>query len=257
MSIVVQLLSCVWLFVTPWTVAHQVSLSFTISWSLLKLMTMELVMPSNHLILCHPLLLLPSVFPSIWIFSNESVLHIRWPKNIGASASTSVLPMNSQSWFPLGLTGLITLLSNSLSGVFPSPAIRNHQFFTTQLVNIGFNLKSPDSLASNKTVNLSFETLRPDIDFSFLAMTVLDGIFFQYNFIENLLFSTATFIHYLSCIFWITCMASTSAHTAFPYLLVMEMLLSFTFMSQPMPASNFSSAVSSPRSAFIELKRVS
>ena len=77
----VQLLSCVQLFVTPWTAARQASLSITNSWSLLKLMSIESVMPSNHLILCRPLLLLPSIFPSITIFSNESVLHIRWPKD--------------------------------------------------------------------------------------------------------------------------------------------------------------------------------
>ena len=76
----VQLLSCVRLFVTPWTAAHQASLSITNSRSLLKLMSIELVMPSNHLILCHPLLLLPSIFPSISVFSNESALRIRWPK---------------------------------------------------------------------------------------------------------------------------------------------------------------------------------
>ena len=76
----VQLLSRVRLFATPWTAAHQASLSITNSRSLLKFMSIELVMPSNHLILCCPLLLLPSIFPSIRIFSNESVLHIRWPK---------------------------------------------------------------------------------------------------------------------------------------------------------------------------------
>ena len=76
----IQSLSCVWLFVTPWTAAHQASLSISNSRSLLKLMSIELVMPSNHLIPCHPLLLLPSIFPSIRVFSNESVLHIRWPK---------------------------------------------------------------------------------------------------------------------------------------------------------------------------------
>ena len=76
----VQSLSRVWLFVTPWTAACQASLSITSSWSLLKLMPLESVMPSNHLILCHPLLLLPSIFPSIMVFSNESALHIRWPK---------------------------------------------------------------------------------------------------------------------------------------------------------------------------------
>ena len=75
----VQSLSCVWLFATPWTAAHQASQSTTNSWSLLELMSIELVMPSNHLIFCHPLLLLPSIFPSIRIFSNESVLCIRWP----------------------------------------------------------------------------------------------------------------------------------------------------------------------------------
>ena len=78
---VVQLLSHVWLLGTPWTVAHQVSLSITNSWSLLKLMFIELVMPSNHLILCHPLLLPPSIFPSIRVFSKESVLHIGQPKS--------------------------------------------------------------------------------------------------------------------------------------------------------------------------------
>ena len=76
----VQLLSCVWLFVTPWTAGCHASLSITNSRSLLKLMSIESVMPSNHLILCHPLLLLPSIFPSIRVFSNESVLPIRWPK---------------------------------------------------------------------------------------------------------------------------------------------------------------------------------
>ena len=80
MFIVVQSLSCVWLFATPWTAAHHGSLSFTISQSLLKLMSIELVMPFNHLILRHPLLLPPSNFPSITVFWNESVLCIRWPK---------------------------------------------------------------------------------------------------------------------------------------------------------------------------------
>ena len=76
----VQSLSRVQLFATPWTAAHQASLSITNSQSLLKLMSVELVMPSNHLILCRPLLFLPSIFPSIRVFSNESALHIRWPK---------------------------------------------------------------------------------------------------------------------------------------------------------------------------------
>ena len=90
--IVVQSLSCVQLFVTPWTTAYQASLSFTISQSLLKLMSIELVMPSNHLILCHSLLLLPSLFPSIRVCSNELALCIRWPKY--QSFSFSFCPSN-------------------------------------------------------------------------------------------------------------------------------------------------------------------
>ena len=84
-----SLLICVQVFVIPWTIARQASLSFTISWSLFKLMSIELVMPSNHLILCCRLLLLPSVFPSIRVFSNESVLRIRWPKYWSFSISPS------------------------------------------------------------------------------------------------------------------------------------------------------------------------
>ena len=102
----VQSLSRVWLFVTPWTVAHQASLSITNSWSLLKLIFIKSMMPSNHLILCCPLLL-PSVFPSIRVFSSESVLHIRWPKYW--SFSFSISPSNEYSglisfridWFDL------------------------------------------------------------------------------------------------------------------------------------------------------------
>ena len=86
---VVQSLSCVQLIVTPWTAAHQASLSFTISWSLLKLICIDLVMPSNHLVLCCPLLLLPSIFPSIRVISNESVLRIRLPKYWSCSFSIS------------------------------------------------------------------------------------------------------------------------------------------------------------------------
>ena len=89
MLVVVELLSPVWLFVTPWTAACQNSLSFTISQSLLKLMSIEPVTPSNHLILCHPLLLLPSIFPSIKVFSSESAVHIGWPKYWGFSSGIS------------------------------------------------------------------------------------------------------------------------------------------------------------------------
>ena len=129
--VVVQLLSHVQLFVTPWTAACQASLSFTISWSLLKLMSIELVMLSNHLILCCPLFLLPSIFSSIRVFSNESALH-SGGQSIGASASASVLPINIQGWFPLGLTGLISLLSKELSRVFSRTTIQTHHFFSVQ-----------------------------------------------------------------------------------------------------------------------------
>ena len=103
----VQSLSRVWLFVTPWTAACQASLSNTNSQSLLKLMPIELVMPSNHLIFCHPLFLLPSVFPSIRVFSNQSVLHIRWPKywsfsfSIGPSSEYSGLISFRMDWLNL------------------------------------------------------------------------------------------------------------------------------------------------------------
>ena len=107
LHLVVQSLSHVRLFATPWAAARQTSLSFTISWNLLKLMSLELVIPSNHLILWHPLFLLPSIFPSIRVSSNKSVLHIRWPKYW--SFSFSISPSNEYSglisfridWFDL------------------------------------------------------------------------------------------------------------------------------------------------------------
>ena len=104
----VQSLSHIWLFVTPWTSACQASLSITISWSSLKLMSIESGMPSNHFILCCPLLLLHSIFPSIRVISNESALHIRWPKDW--SFSFSISPSNEDSGLiSLGLTGLMSL----------------------------------------------------------------------------------------------------------------------------------------------------
>ena len=193
--VVVQSLSCVRLFATPWTAAHQDSLSFTISQSLLKLTSIESVMPSNQFILCCPLFLLPSIFPSIRVFQFSSVAqscptlwthglqHARLPCpspapracsdsypsswwclpttsssvipfssclqsfpasgsfpmsqllisggwNIGISAS--VLPMNIQDWFPLGLTGWISLQSKGLSRVFSNTTVQKHQCFGTQ-----------------------------------------------------------------------------------------------------------------------------
>ena len=127
----VQLLSHVRLFKTPWTAAFQASLSITNSQSLLKLMSIESVMPSNHLILCHPLLLLPSVFPSIRVFSNESVLPIRWPKY--QSFSFSISPSNEYSeLISFRTDALISLQSKGLSRVFSNTTIQKHQFFGAQ-----------------------------------------------------------------------------------------------------------------------------
>ena len=127
----VQSFSHVRLFTTPWTAARQAPLSITNSQRRPKPMSIVLVMPSNHLILCHPLPLLPSIFPSIRVFSNESAIWIRWP-SIGVSASTSVLPMNTQDW-SLGWTGWISLQSKGLSRVFSNTTVQKHQFFSTQL----------------------------------------------------------------------------------------------------------------------------
>ena len=124
-----QSLSHVQLFATLWTVARQASLSFTISWSLLKLISIESVMPSNHLILCRPLLFLPSIFPSIRVFL-MSQFFASGGQSIGASAS--VLPMNIQDWFPLELTGWISSQSKGLSRVFSNTTVQKHQFFGAQ-----------------------------------------------------------------------------------------------------------------------------
>ena len=137
-NIFVQLLSRVHLFTIPWTARHQDSLSITISWSLLKLMFIESVMPSNHLILCHPLLLLPSLFPSIKIFSNELALRIRWP--MGWSFSLSISPSNEYSrlisfridWFDLLVVQgtLKSLLQHHSS---KASILRHSTFFMAQL----------------------------------------------------------------------------------------------------------------------------
>ena len=128
----VQSLSLVQLFATPWTAACQASLSIINSWGLLKHMSIESVMPSNHLILCRPLLLPPSVFPSLRVFSNESVLHIRWPKYW--SFSFSISPSNEH----LGLISfrmdwLISLQSRGFSRVFSNTTVQRYQFFSIQL----------------------------------------------------------------------------------------------------------------------------
>ena len=118
-------LSYVRLFATLWTAAHQASLSITNSLSPPKPMSIELVMPCNYLILCRPFLLLPSIFPSIRVFS-KSQLFTSGGQNIGASASTSIPPMNLQDWLSFGLTGLISLQSKGLSRVFFHITLQKH-----------------------------------------------------------------------------------------------------------------------------------
>ena len=127
----VQSLSRVQFFVTPWITACQASLSITISRSSLKLMSIESVMPSSHLILCHPLFLLLPIPPRIRVFSNESTLCMRWPKDW--SFSFSIIPSNTQGWSPLELTGWISLQSKGLSRVFSNTRVQKHQFFGAQL----------------------------------------------------------------------------------------------------------------------------
>ena len=127
--VLVQLLSHVWLFATPWTAAWQVSLSFTISWSLLKLMSVELVILSKHSVLCCPLLLLPLIFPCIRVFSSELAVHIRWPKywslSISPSSEYSGLISFRIDWFDfLAVQGILKLFSSTRK--------RKHQFFGTQ-----------------------------------------------------------------------------------------------------------------------------
>ena len=142
----VHLLSCVQLFVTPWTAACQASLSITNSQSLLKLMSIKSLMPSDHLI---PLssLLQPSIFPSIRVFSNESILCIT-----GVSASASVLPMNIHDWFPLGMTGLISLQSKGLSRVFSNNTVQKHQFFIKSTLQKHFWFPIPSIVPDTQKV---------------------------------------------------------------------------------------------------------
>ena len=128
----VQSLSRVQLFATPWTAASQVSLSITNFRSLLKLMSIESVMPSNHLILCCPFLLPPSIFPSIRVFPNESVLHIRWPKYW--SCTFNISPSNEYSGLiSFRWTGWISLQSKGLLRIFSNTTVQKHQFFGVQL----------------------------------------------------------------------------------------------------------------------------
>ena len=128
----VQSLSHVRLFAAPWTAARQGFLSFTVSRSLLRSISIELVMLLNHLVLCHPFSSCPQSFPASRYFPVIQ-LFTSGGQSIEAAASTSVLPMNIQSWFPLGLTGLISLLSRELSRIFFSTIVWKHQFFGMQL----------------------------------------------------------------------------------------------------------------------------
>ena len=128
----VELLSRVRLFATPWIAARQASLFITNSQSSLKLTSMESVMPSSHLILCHPLLLLLPIPPSIRVFSNESTFCMRWSKYW--SFSFSVIPSKEHpNWSPLELTGWISLQSKGLSRVYSNTTVQKHQFFDSQL----------------------------------------------------------------------------------------------------------------------------
>ena len=128
----VQSLSRFRLFASPWTAAHHASLFISNSQSSPKTMSIESVRPSKHLILCRPLLLLPAIFPSIRVFSNESTLCIRGP-NYGVSASASVLPMNIQNWFPLGWTGWISLQSKRILRLFSNTTLQKYQFLSAYL----------------------------------------------------------------------------------------------------------------------------
>ena len=151
----VQLLSCVWLFVTLWTAAFQASLSITNSWNLLKLMSIELVMPSNHLILCHPLLLPPSIFPSIRVFSKVSVLRIRWPKywsfsfSISSSNEYSGLISFRMDWLDLlAVQGTLKRLFQHLSS--KASVLQCWAFFIVQL--------SHPYMTTRKTIALTKQT---------------------------------------------------------------------------------------------------
>ena len=139
---------------TPWTAVYRASISFTISQSLFRLMSIESVMPSNHLVLCRPVHLLPSIFPSIRVFSNESALCIRWPKYWNFSFSIS--PSSEYSGLiSFRIDGLI-LLSEGLSGVLSSTTIQKHQFFGAQ-----FSLESNSHIHTQlrkKTTTLTRQT---------------------------------------------------------------------------------------------------
>ena len=152
---------------TLWTAACQASLSFTNSWSLFKLMSIELVMPFNHLILCSPLLILPLIFPSIRVFSIESILHIRWPEY--CSFNVSISPSNEYSGLiSVGLSGLFSLRSNGLSRIFFSTTVQTSvlqlsAFFVVQLshpyITIGKTISLTKWTFVGKVMSLLFNML--------------------------------------------------------------------------------------------------
>ena len=155
--------SYVWLFATPWTVAHQASLSFTISWSLLILMSIKTVMPSNHLLLCSPLLLLHSIFPSIRVFSSESALCIRWPEFW--SFSFSISPSNEYSglisfridWFVL-LAAQGTLKSHLQHHSLKASILQCSAFFMVQLSHLYMTTRKTMNMLSHSVVSNSLQS---------------------------------------------------------------------------------------------------
>ena len=148
----VQLLSCVWLFATPWIAACQASLSITNSWSLLKLMSIESVMPSTHLILCHPLLLLPPIPPSIRVFSNESTLRMRWPKFW--SFSFNISPSNEHPGlisFRMDWLDLLTV-QGTLKSLLQHHSSKSSIFWRSALLTVQL---SPPYMTTGKTIALT------------------------------------------------------------------------------------------------------
>ena len=157
------MLSCVQFFVTPWTAAHQASLSITNSWSLFKLMSTESVMPSNHLILCHPLLLPPSIFPNIRVFSNESALCIRWPKYW--SFSFNISPSNEYSGLIsvgidcLDLLAVQGTLKSLLQHHSSKASIIQHSAFCIVQLSYPYMTTSLDYADVGKVMSLLFNML--------------------------------------------------------------------------------------------------
>ena len=176
MSDSVQSLICVWLFATPWTAAHQASLSITNSQSLLKVISIKSVMPSNHLILCRPLLLLPSLFPSIRVFSKESVIHIRWPKYW--SFSFSISPSNEYSglvsfrmdWLDLlAVQGTLKSLLQHYS--WKASTLQHSAFLIDQLLH--------PYMTTEKTKALTSQTFVSKVMSLLLSMLSWSKLFFQ------------------------------------------------------------------------------